>query len=97
VERERLHAAAAQMRSRDEAKRAAAGESWREILLAPPIMTIRFLHIGVAFRRKSDIWQVIQSKKCKKKSIPREKYKKASFFERVALQRVSFLECRNFA
>jgi len=58
------------MRSCTEAKRAATGESRREILLAPPLMTIRFLHMGVVFRRIPDIWQVIQRKEYKKESIP---------------------------
>jgi hypothetical protein len=62
--------AAAGTRSCTHAKRAAAGENRREMLPALPLMTIRFLHMGVAFRRNSDIWQVIQRREYKKKSIP---------------------------
>ena len=53
MEKEQLHDAAAATRSCTEAKRAVAGESQREILLALPLMTIRFLHMGFAFRRNS--------------------------------------------
>jgi hypothetical protein len=70
VEEEQLHNAAAATRSCTETRRAAAGQSRPEILLAPPLMTIRFLHMGVAFRRIPDILQVIQRKEYKKKSIP---------------------------
>ena len=70
AEKEQLHDAAATTRSRTEAKRAATGKSRREILLALPFMTIRFLHMGSAFRRNRDTWQVIRRKEYKKKSIP---------------------------
>jgi hypothetical protein len=79
VEEEQLHDAAAATRSCTEAKRAAAGQSRPEILLPPLLMTIRFLHMGVPFRRIPDIWQVIQRKEYKKTSIPGQKCRKASF------------------
>jgi hypothetical protein len=88
AEKEQLHDAAVATRSCNEAKRAAAGKSRREMLLALPLMRIRFLHMGVAFRRNSDIWQVIRCKEYKKKSIPSQKCKKTSFLVHAALQRI---------
>jgi len=70
VEEKQLHEAAAATPSCTEVRRAAAGQSRPEILFAPPLMTIRFLHMGVVFRRIPDIWQVIQRKEYKKESIP---------------------------
>jgi hypothetical protein len=70
VETERLGVAAAAPRSRIESKRAAAGGWRRETLVALPLMTIRFLHMGSLFKRNPDTWQVIQGQKYKKSSIP---------------------------
>jgi hypothetical protein len=97
VERERLHEGAVATRTVINAKRAVAGENEREIAFALTSMTNRFLHMGTSSRRISDIWQAIQGKKCKTKSIPSQKCKKASFFVRVASQQVPLQICRNFA
>jgi hypothetical protein len=86
VDKERLHVAAT--RSCTDANRVIHGETQSEIPLALSIMTIKFLHMGPAFRRNPDISQVIRSKKCKKKSIKGSKCKNTSFFVRVALQRI---------
>ena len=78
-----LHEAAAATGSGARAKPAIPAKMRCETLLAPPVRTINFLHMGFAFRRIPDILQVIQRKRCKKESIPSEKYKKQSF---LALQ-----------
>jgi hypothetical protein len=57
---------------------------------------ILFLHMGFAFMRNPDNWQVIQGKKYKKKSNKAEKCKKSSFFVRAALQRIPIPDFRNF-
>jgi hypothetical protein len=42
------------------------GETQREILFALALVTIQILHMGFAFRRNPDIWQVFRARKCKK-------------------------------
>jgi hypothetical protein len=86
--REYLHEGATARRSGTATERAVVGENEGEIGLAPPSMTISFLHMGFASSRNPDSWQVFQGEKCKKKSIPAEKCKNASFSGRKALQRI---------
>ncbi len=71
VERERLHKAAAAVRSGTEKKSTIPGGAQREILLAPALLTNLFLHMDFAFMWKPDNWQAIRAEKCKKNSIPR--------------------------
>jgi hypothetical protein len=84
---EELHEPAIALWRGIEMRRAVPGETQREFLLALRLIIKRFLHMGFAFMRIQDIWQVFEGKKCKKKSIPAKKYKKPSFFVRIALQR----------
>jgi hypothetical protein len=90
VERARLHEGAVATRPGIEAKPVVAGENQREIAFALTSMTSRFLHMGFVSRRIRDIWQVLQSKKCKKKSIPGEKCKENVIFVCVSIA-VSFV------
>jgi hypothetical protein len=49
------------------------GESQREILLPPQIVTCKLLHMGIAFRLNLDVYQAFLNKKGQKQSNSREK------------------------
>ena len=72
------------------------GESRREILLAPPLMTIRFLHMGSLFKRNPDIWQVIQGQKYKKSSISELKLQKTVIFYTLSIAANSIVGLSQF-
>src|ERR1700730_3983330 len=57
---------------------------------------ISFLDMGFAFRMNSDRWQGFQRKKCKKNSIPGQKYRNSSILRARSIA-ANFIECRNLA